>query len=135
MTRSVSPIYLAIQRLCDDLGLPPPRPYSQDWAYELPEAYRTRSYLEKYLGAYEDASYGDVEKGLLMQLMVDITNEFLDDDSDDFDAAWEPLRALLKRDHALHGELIEHWAHPGHPLEDAFALAPFMRDLRAELGG
>ena len=69
-----------------------------------------------------------------MQLMLDIANDFIDDDSGDFDDAWKPLRDLLKRDRALHAERIEYWAHPGHPLEDAFAIAPFMRDWRKELG-
>ena len=124
---------VAQRRLSSDLGLPAPGPYSQDWVYEIPEAFRASTYFDRYLTAYEDVSYGSTEKHLLMQLMLDIVNDFIGRDSNAFAEAWGPLRALLKRDHASHAELIQHWALPGDPIDSAFALTPFIRDLQAEL--
>ncbi|HVV52098.1 MAG TPA: hypothetical protein VHO06_20690 [Polyangia bacterium] len=130
---ATTPFDAAQRRLSSDLGLPAPGPYSQDWVYELPEAYRTNTYFEKYLEAYEDVSYGKIEKSLLMQLLLDIVNDLAAGGGDAFAKAWKPLRMLLRRDHALHADLIEHWALPGETLASAFSLTPFVRDLRTEI--
>src|SRR3954463_6679546 len=39
----------AIARVCQGLGLPLGDSFSQDWAYELPEEFRTREFSERYL--------------------------------------------------------------------------------------
>ena len=123
----------ALKRVCEDLGVPAPDSYSQDWAYELPEAYRTEDYFSRYLDAYQRPSYGAAEKHLLMQLMLDIANESIAHESDTGQSMWTALRSLLQQDHVLHTELIEHWALVDEPLEDAFALTPLVRELRDEL--
>ena len=123
----------ALKRVCEDLGVPAPDSYTQDWAYELPEAYRTEDYFNRYLGAYKGPGYGAAEKHLVMQLMLDIANDSMANNMDAGKAMWAALRSLLQQDHVLHTDLIEHWALVDEPIEDAFALTPFVRELREEL--
>ncbi len=123
----------ALKRVCRDLGFPIPDRYTQDWAYELPGAYRTEEYFNKYLGAYKSPSYGAGERHLLMQLMLDIANDSMAREIDAGLSMWTALRTILQHDHMLHGDLIEHWALADEPVEDAFALTPFVRELRDEL--
>lgn len=122
----------ALERICSDLGLPAGDSHTQDWAYELPEQYRTYEFFAKYLGAYSTASYGDAEKRLLMQLMLDVNNDLLKRDKALGQQAWNNLKDLLLADSELHRGQIEYWALPGEPLEDAFALTPLVRALRGK---
>jgi len=119
----------AIKRICDDLGLPSGDSFTQDWAYELPEEYRTNDYLNRYAAAYSTPGYGDAEKRLLMQLALDIANDEVARDPSEGENAWSKLADLLRSDRTLHADLIEHWALPGEPLEDAFPLTRLVRGL------
>jgi hypothetical protein len=123
----------AIARVCQDLGLPVGNAYSQDWAYALPETFRTQEFFERYLTAYSKADYGPDEKHVLMQLALDVANDLLERKAGLENKAWEKLAALLETDHRLHWELIEHWALLGEPLEETFPLTPRMRAVREKL--
>lgn len=119
-----------IERICRDLGLPSGDSYTQDWIYELPEEFRTLESFDKYVSAYSTPGYGDAEKRLLMQLMFDVANDLLGNDQATGRQSWNKLLPLLRDDSELHRELVEYWASPGEPLEDAFRLTPFVRALQ-----
>lgn len=123
----------AIARVCQDLGLPAGDSFSQDWAYELPEEFRSREFFERYLGAYSTPGYGAAEKRVLMQLILDVANDLLEGDDGLEGGAWEKLAELLQAERQLHWELIEHWALVGEPPEDVFRLTSRMRTLREKL--
>jgi hypothetical protein len=122
----------AVRRLARDLELPSGDAYTQDWVYELPEAYRDYAHFLKYLAAYERPEYGDAERRLLMQLMLDVTNDLLSAGDADGREAWEHLKGLLTNDAQLHHEEIERWAGEDEPLEDMFVLTPYVRELRQQ---
>lgn len=123
----------AIARVCQALGLPLGDSFSQDWAYEVPEKFRTREFFERYVVAYSTPGYGAAEKHALMQLILDVANDLLERGEGLEDEAWEKVVALLQADRKLHWDLIEHWALPGEPLENAFRLTPKMRAVRERL--
>jgi len=123
----------AIARVCQDLGLPTGDAYSQDWAYELPEEFRTKESFKRYLRAYSKTGYGPTEKRILMQLILDVTNDLLERNDGLEDEDWERVAALLEVDHKLHWDVIDHWALMEEPLEDAFHLTPKMRAVRESL--
>jgi len=123
----------AIARICQDLGLPAGDAFSQDWAHELPEEFRTKDFFERYLRTYSTPGYGHAEKRVLMQLLLDVANDLLERTEGLENEAWERLAALLRADGKLHWELIEHWALIGEPLEDAFPLTPKVRVVRQAL--
>ncbi|HEX8705208.1 MAG TPA: hypothetical protein VF815_40630 [Myxococcaceae bacterium] len=124
----------AITRVCQDLGLPAGDAFGQDWAYELPEEFRTREFFEKYLLTYSAPGYGPLEKRVLMQLILDVANDLLEQNTGLEAESWNQVAALLQVDGELHQDLIEHWALIGEPLEDAFPLTPRMRAVREALG-
>lgn len=123
----------AIARVCQGLGLPVGDSFSQDWAYELPEEFRTREFFERYVVAYSTPGYRPAEKRVLMQLILDVANDLLERDEGLEDEAWEKVVALLQADRKLHWDLIEHWALMGEPLENVFRLTPKMRTVRERL--
>lgn len=123
----------AIERICRDLGLPTGDSYTQDWAYELSEEFRSSEFLSRYVKAYSTPGYGDAEKRLLMQLMLDVTNDLLQRDEAVGRQAWESLVNLLRVNRELHRDQVEYWALPGEPLEDAFRLTPLVRVLQEQL--
>jgi hypothetical protein len=123
----------AIARVCQGLGLPVGDSFSQDWAYELPEEFRTREFFERYLMAYSTHGYGHAEKRVLMQLILDVANDLLERGEGLEDEAWEKVVALLQGDRQLHWDLIEHWALMGESLEEVFLLTPKMRAVREKL--
>jgi hypothetical protein len=129
-----SAMMTAIKRICRDLGLPTGDSYTQDWAYELPEEFRSYESFSKYLAAYGTPGYGDAEKRLLMQLMLDVTNDLLLRDEAIGYQAWNGLVDLLRAEPELHKDQLEYWALPGEPLEDAFRLTPLVRLLQEKLG-
>jgi hypothetical protein len=123
----------AIVRVCEGLGLPAGDSFSQDWAYELPEEFRTREFFERYLRAYSTPGYGPGEKHVLMQLILDVANDLLEREEGLEGGTWEKVVELLQADRQLHWDLIEHWALMGEPLENAFRLTSRIRVVRETL--
>jgi hypothetical protein len=123
----------AIVRVCEGLGLPAGDSFSQDWAYELPEEFRTREFFERYLRAYSAPSYGPAEKHVLMQLILDVANDLLEREEGLEGGAWEKVVEFLQADRQLHWDLIEHWALMGEPLENVFHLTSRIRAVREKL--
>lgn len=52
----------SIKKLCENLNLPYGDQFTQDWAYELPDQYRTKKWLDKYISAYLHNGYSSTEK-------------------------------------------------------------------------
>lgn len=123
----------AIERICRDLGLPRGDSQTQNWVYELPSEFRTMDWLLKYAAACSNAGYGQDEQRLLMQLMLDVTNELLEDDPPTGERAWETVAQILRTDPGSHQDQIDYWAMPGRPPEETFRLTPLVRAIRDTL--
>jgi hypothetical protein len=121
----------ALSRICKDLGLPQGDAYTQDWAYEIGDEYRTETHLDNYLAAYDNPDYGDSERQLLIQLILDVVNDLLQQDASVGQRAWAKTVAVVRNTFANHRAQIEYWAADGEALEDAFVLTPFARELLA----
>ncbi|AKT43559.1 hypothetical protein [Chondromyces crocatus] len=125
----------AIRRLCADLGLPEGGPYTQDWAYELPEEFRSEAHFYRYVDAYQNAAYGDLERQVLVELTLDVVNDLMQRDGGTGEAAWSTLATVIRRHPGLHRDQVEYWASFDADLEDAFTLTPLVRELWNELYG
>lgn len=123
----------AIGRLCADLDLPSGDVYSQDWVYEIPEEYRTLEHLERYADVYRTRDYAANERGLLMHPMLDITNDLFGANEDSGLAAWHIVGNLLRNNHSAHPEEFEYWSVMNSPIEDAFAITPFIRRMAEDV--
>jgi hypothetical protein len=125
----------AIARLCADLRLPSGGAYTQDWAYELPEQYRGAADLERYVDAYASGSYTEGEREVLLDLILDVTNDLLGSDRPVAAAAWDRVVSNLTAQGPAHRELLEYWACVGSELEDAFAVTPLVRGFLSQVWG
>lgn len=124
---------VVLQRICEDLGLPRGDSYTQDWAYELPEEFRSEAAFYRYVEAYKKPAYGEAERRLIVQLALDVANDLVGEEATVGTKAWKNLVTILRTDPALHRDQLEYWAVPGEPLVDAFALTPLVRDAWEEL--
>lgn len=122
-----------IDRVCRDLDLPRGDSQTQNWVYELPSEYRTIDSLLKYAAAYSKTGYGQDERRLLMALMLDVTNELLEDDPHTGERAWETVAQILRKHPRAHQDQIDYWAMPGRPPEETFRLTPLVRTVRDAL--
>ncbi|KAF0866041.1 hypothetical protein [Pseudomonas sp. LD120] len=122
-----------IDRICKDLKLPRGDFFTQDWAYELPEEFRTTYWLKKYISAYLDINYSKVEKNALMTLMLDVSNDLLTQGVDVSDELIVSVLNLLLKNHHCHFMLIDYWSLEGEPLEDCFALTPAVRNIKNQI--
>lgn len=120
-----------IDRICSNLGLPIGGAYTQDWAYELPEEFRTRAWLKKYIFAYSSGEYSIGAKNELMTLALDVSNDLLSSGVSDGDEVIVSVLKALFDNRKEHQELIEHWMLEGEPLEDCFALTCHVRRVMA----
>lgn len=51
-------VYLTeVIKICGDAGLLGGDGFTQGWAYDLPEKYRTKEWLDKYITAYINNDY------------------------------------------------------------------------------
>lgn len=123
----------SINRLCEDLGLPKGDKFTQDWAYELPEAYRTSKWLDKYIAAYLNNAYATPEKVMLMTLILDVANDLVQHAGQENNKAVANALDLLCVYSQDHLKLIDYWALDGEPLEDCFALTPQVRELKKKV--
>ncbi|MFK3772784.1 hypothetical protein [Pseudomonas sp. NPDC089406] len=125
-----------VTRLRRDLGLPPGDRYTQDWAYELPEQYRTTAWLEKYLAAYLMGGYSPQGQHELMTLALDVCNDLVSAGGSPADEPLVRVLSALFDDALANGDLIAYWAMEGEVLEECFALTPEIRRLKAcKMGG
>ena len=118
-----------ISNLCQFFELPLGNKYTQDWVYELPEEFKTETYLDKYIKSYTNVAFSDNEKELLMELILDIANDLLQDGKSSFSTYWGKILLLLNNDKSIHKELIDYWALEGEDLDNTFALTPYIRFL------
>ncbi|WP_340618560.1 hypothetical protein [Xenorhabdus entomophaga] len=123
-----------IERICKDLGLPKGDSFTQDWALELPEKYRTKEWLNKYIIAYSSNNYSELEKNTLMELMLDVANDFLTQNVNCDDESIASVLNLLSNNHQYHSQLINYWSLDEELLEDCFALTPKVRGIKNKLG-
>jgi hypothetical protein len=121
------------KRVAADLQLPEGDEYTQDWAYELPGEFRTSEHLARYVAAYENPAYGDEERLVLMELMLNVANDIFEKGGIAGPAAWKQVEAVIKRHAALHRDQVEYWTVPEDELDDAFAITPLARALWSEL--
>lgn len=114
--------------ICEQLGLPQPSKFTQDWEYELPSEFRTADWLDKYISHYSDSIRTDQEKSILMKLMLDMANDFLEASACRLQI--KQVLDLLVNNSNIHRELIDHWACEGDTLEDSFTITPLIRSLK-----
>lgn len=119
----------AIERVCRDLGLPKGDLYSQDWAYEIPDTYRTIEWIDRYLSAYKSGGYQSTEQKLLVKIILDVINDILESDEPAGRDAWMRTVETIQDNIPQHRQQIEYWAAESRSLEDAFALSPLAREL------
>lgn len=123
----------AIERICKDLGLPKGGSFTQDWALELPEKYRTKEWLDKYIVVYSSNNYSELEKSTLMELMLDVANDIISQNIDCDDESITNVLNLLLNNHQSHLQLIDYWSLDEEPLEDCFALTQKIREIKNKL--
>jgi len=122
-----------INKICSDLGLPVGDGFTQDWAYELPEKYRTKEWLDKYINAYINSDYSLSGKNELMALSLDVCNDLLSSGLSHTDEVIIKVLNSLLENHQNHMELIDYWSLDNEPLEDCFSLTSEMRNLKNRL--
>lgn len=110
-------------------GIPSGDSFTQDWIYELPEEFRTKEWLNKYVIHYLNDDYNFFEKNELMRLILDITNDLLSYGDSDTDAVIINALKLLSDNYMSHLELIQYWSLDDEPLEDCFILTPKIRSI------
>ena len=125
----------ATERICRDLGLPRGDRYTQDWAYELPDEFRSPAWLRRYKDAYHDPAYRDAERLLLVQLMFDVVNDLFDGDNGIGRLAWSTLEEVIRASPELHRNQLAYWTMPESSLDDAWAITPMARALWDKLFG
>lgn len=123
-----APVAAAIARICRDLDLPEGGAYTQDWAYELSGEYRTEAHFYRYVSAYRSPAYGEPERRVLVELMLDVANDLLQEDRSVGAEAWSAIEEVVRENSSIHRDQVEYWALLGTSLEDAFALTPLARE-------
>lgn len=119
-----------VNNICQNLGLPIGDKFTQDWAHELPDEYRTKKWLEKYISAYQNGDYTEEERNELMSLSLDVSNDLLSSGVSPNDVTIVKVLNILFKNHEKHTELIEYWSLDDEPIEDCFALTGHIRQLQ-----
>ncbi len=119
----------SIEQLCKDLKLPSGDEFTQDWIYELPEEFRTFEYFKKYFNTYIFSNYNAETKALLLDLMLDVTNDLVENELKVGERAWSALTFILNKERNTYQESIDYWLLEGEPIDNCFALTPFIRDF------
>ncbi len=117
-----------IADLCRRFGLPLGDAYTQDWVQEVPEAWRTPVWLDRYLSALESDALDAAAIGGLLALALDVSNDLLEA-GQLVERAWARLSQQLVRWPAIARPLVADWALEGEPLEDCFALTGLVRAI------
>ncbi|MHA8111815.1 hypothetical protein ACX122_01590 [Kosakonia cowanii] len=119
-----------ISKICHDLGLPTGDSFTQDWAYELPDEYRTKEWLVKYIAAYSNNSDSLEVRRELMALSLDIINDLLASGLSTADGHVVKTLGLLFENYPVHIDLVTYWECGADFPEDCFALTPEIRRLK-----
>ncbi|VTS00645.1 hypothetical protein [Tuwongella immobilis] len=119
----------AMIRLAQQLKLPLPDPYSQDWANEVADSSR----VAEWLSAYESGHFDSLEMSLLMTIILESFNDLLGDGAADFQM-WKRIEQLLVIHRAIHADSITHGSLNDEANPDNwFPLTHWMRLVRDQL--
>lgn len=95
----------------------------------MPEEFRTKEWLNKYIYSYTESRYDFFEKNELMALMLDIANDLLSEGVSGNNMVILNVLKLLSDNYNSHLSLIKHWSLDDEPLDDCFALTPKIRGI------
>lgn len=122
-----------LNKICSDLGLPEGDEFTQDWAYELSDEFRTKEWLGKYISAYLNNNYSSDGKNELMTLSLDVSNDLLSSGVSSTDGVIIKVLNVLFENHQNHMDLINYWSLDDEPIEDCFALTSKIRELKNKI--
>lgn len=122
-----------IDKIYIELGLPVADEFTQNWAYELPEKYRTKKWLSKYIAAYSNNSYSTNGKNELMTLSLDVCNDLLSAGLPPSDEVIVKVLITLFDNYKVHRTLIDYWSLDDESSDDCFTLTPEIRRLKKRI--
>jgi hypothetical protein len=125
----------SVARVCEELGLPKPDRYSQDWFCELPRAYRSHKWLRVYENACIRESREPGEKRVLVSVALDVVNELIMDDPSNAEVYWSSVVRMISNSPAIHMDQLSYWFCEDCLAGDDFACAPLARSLWSHLYG
>lgn len=99
--------------------------FEQDWDIELADDARLKDFIDLYLSG----NLTDSQKAALMALIVSSFDKGLQHSSFD-EGLWSIAKGLLRRDLALHADLLDYWAQSSCD-DDTFLMTSKIRDLLA----
>jgi|GEM_PF-836788 len=121
----------AVAKISLDLGIPGLSTYTQDWASELPEEYRTPAWIERYLATCARSDYGVQEKQALMDLVLNCINDMVEVGDEAVDRLWAETEGALRDAAAIYRDVVEDWAEEEDGLDGEQPIASRLRRLRA----
>ena len=119
-----TPNNLNLPRLRELLAIPEFGDLEQDWDLLMADAGRVVEFLDDY----ESETLNDVEKNVLMQLIVASYDEKLMAGDRDFEAE-KRLIELLKRDIKIHKDIFEYWACLNDSESEGWEITPMLRKI------
>jgi len=119
------PTEKSIEKLCEDLNLPKPDKYSQNWEHEVMIEYNCINEFVKY---YQSASLDDETKFTLMILIINSLNDVLGIRERLSNSLWNKVSNILVDDNKIHMNTIIYWALEDEEEEEyIFPITPYIR--------
>lgn len=120
----------AIGNICRRLGLPPADAFTQDWAYELSDEFRSADWLQKYISSFDSDQFGQFEKQILMDLILDAANTVFQKSPNNTEKFWPKISELLLQNYEEYSGQIEYWSAEDYPIEDSFFITSLIRKIK-----
>lgn len=118
-----------ICRLTRELELKGATEYTQDWECEV----ANMDQLPKYIKYYMSTQLNSNEKSTLMRIILEAYNDYVGMHCKE-DEYGKIIEDLLGSDYFIHQEAIKYWGCKNDDLGDCFAITPFIRAIRDNIG-
>ena len=99
--------------------------WMQDWEWQVADPDR----IDDFLAAYESTDLTDDERFTLLEMLIQSFEDL--DHSLFFEPRWERLLALIDQNIELHIHTVWYWSVEGSPIDEAWRVTPFMREMLA----
>jgi hypothetical protein len=122
------PYQKAIRSLTARLHLPPVSPSSQSWEVEVADA----GAIPAYKAAYESGTLTDMEKKILMRIMLESLEQAAKKSIVVPDQVLQDLSLLMQADYHLHHDILLFWALPDEHRDGEdylYRITPFVRQI------
>ena len=118
-----------VKKFCEELHLPKPHAFCQDWEIEVADLLR----IQEFINYYQEKKLNNREKEVLMEIIINSCDDALQNGTLN-ENNWRKVAEILIVDRDIHDKTIDYWIlEDVEDKEECFVITPLIRRVKEEI--